>query len=137
MSNTIGNITHFDRPTARDMHAELKTVLEEFAAKRGLKLGSTGGNFTDTSFVSKIEFVVDGAQDRKSARKEGALEIYAKAYLPGVDLEKTYNHSRLGKVKIFGWNTRAREYPVVIKAESDGKTYKMGIEDVKNLVRRG
>lgn len=137
MTTTIGNITEFDRPTARDMQSELRTVLQEFAAKRGLTLGDVRGNFNASSFVVKTEFLVDGAATRKQERKESSLEIYAKAYLPGVDLAKQYKHPTLGMVTIHGWNSRAREYPVQIKVVNGGKTYKMAIADVQKMVRFG
>jgi hypothetical protein len=127
-------VQQFDRAVARDLNAALNAHLQEFAKKYGLNVAVRGASFSPTSSLVKVEFMTQGSEGRKQERKASALEVYAKLYLPGIDLEKSYSHPRLGTFKIIGWNTKAREYPVQVEA-ADGKRYKMAVEHVKPYIK--
>jgi hypothetical protein len=133
----MDKIISFDKPTVRQLRDAMNEELQTLGKKYGVTFRLGSATFYEKSVNFKLEAVVEGEDNTRVTKAKNALEIYAKAYLPGVDLEKTYNHPNpeIKTFTIVGWNTKAREYPVIIQA-ADGKRYKNSIEAIQRLIRK-
>lgn len=127
-------ITSFDKNVVRSLRVELDAELAALGEKYGLKIRTGNATLTQTSVTYKLELTVEGGMSHREERTSGSLELYANAYLPGVDITKEYKHPTVGLFKITGWNTRARTQPVMITTH-DGKHYKMPVDQILRLCK--
>ena len=129
-------ITSFERNTVRVLRDNLNADIAALGEKYGITLHLGNASFTDTSVVFKLEATIAGGQTIKQQKVGKDLELYASIYLQGVDLTKTYKHPHpdIKTFKLVGWNSRGREYPVIVEG-GDGKKYKLSIDQVKRYAQ--
>lgn len=123
----------------------LKALREDFnealvviGKKHGITISAGNANCTRDGKIGQFkldlvnaELSVDGATAR-DVKMEASLSR-AKIMYPDLDLSATYKSPRLGALTIVGYNSRAREYPFIVKTAS-GDKYKMAPEQLRRLV---
>ncbi len=131
----MANITSANIKQIRaDVEAALKTIY----AKHGVDVTVGRITYCADNFRCKIEGNVRGASAATPANpKTAALSKYAFLLGNTFDETKSYNIPSLGRIKVTGYNTRARQYPFVVKQVSTGKQYKVSTMSVKAAIDNG
>jgi hypothetical protein len=120
----------------KNARIELEAALKLVAAKTGIDFTVGRITYDSTGLRCKIEGVQRGAAGTsKSVPADPyAVALVKNAFLlPGFDATKTYSDTRLGKVKIVGYNGRARAYPFIVQTTA-GKKYKFATSSVRNMI---
>jgi hypothetical protein len=129
-------IAKFDKVNLNILRADINAALAAVAEKHGIKIGAGSARYLDTTATFKLECVANGAgtgDDTVSARIDKFAEAF-KRHAPmlfnDLTMEATY---RIGSdnYKIVGYNSRAREYPLLLKNISSGKVYKFAEDRVR------
>lgn len=98
-----------------NFRVEANKALEEVGKKLGLEIRVTNISYRDESFTAKVEAVQIGGKDKSASNYIEAARILG---LPELGTEFDY----FGKTyKIVGYNTKARNRPIII--ENNGKRY--------------
>ena len=110
--------THLDemRKDFNEFFETMNTRYKSNFQMKTIRFGGSREEVTDGSFT--VQFLVNG----QKSKEEKLLEIYAKDY--DLDLEKVYNHHRLGKIKLHSYSSTSRKNKYVIECEN-GKKYKV------------
>jgi hypothetical protein len=126
-------ITNFERSVVREFNKDLMKFLEAFSEKHGVEARFNKSTFSrdGSSNMVNIEFVVKGGATMKENKIEAHLKMMADILFPGIDIEKEFYHPSLGKFKLYGYDSRKRQYPVIVKTLSDGKCYKFDAERLR------
>lgn len=121
---------------------ELEAALKEVAKKTGIDFTVGRITYDSTGMRCKIEGVQRGAA---GTSKTAPADPYLVALLQNkwlglpasFDQTKYYKDTRLGAVKIVGYNSRARSYPFIVQAKSTGKKYKFASFGVRAMIEAG
>jgi hypothetical protein len=122
-------INAFNKQNLSTLRDEINAALAVVAEKHGIKLGLGSARFMETTCTFKLEAIANGAgtgDEGATARIDKfaeALKRYAPLYFKDLNLDATY---RIGATdyKIVGYNSRAREYPFLLKDIASGTVYK-------------
>jgi hypothetical protein len=129
-------IETLDRASVKTLVDLLNVDLKALGEKYGVALRINGGKLeSDAACTLKLEVTKAGTGSVRSQRLAADLLAYGASYLPGIDLEKPFNHSRLGPMKIVGFNARAHRTPIIAETLS-GKRYRFEIEQIKHMAAR-
>jgi hypothetical protein len=129
-------ITKFDRSNLAILQADIEAALKAVGEKHGVKIGAGSGKFSATNFSLKVECFVAGAgtgDDDASVRLDKfaeAFKRYQPLYFSDLTMEAVYQIGT-AKYKIVGYNSRAREYPFLLKDQASGKVFKFPEDRVK------
>ena len=129
-------IAQFDKANLSTLRDDINAALAAVAEKHGIKIGAGSARYLDTTATFKLECVASGAgtgDENASARIDkfaDAFKRYAPIYFKGLTMDATY---RIGSAdyKIVGYNSRAREYPLLLKEVKSNKVYKFAEDRVR------
>ena len=120
----VPKIEHFNRRTAIKTRDTLQDVLHAVGSAMGITitLGGTG-KYSDDGYtfdINKIAIKIDnkGVKSAQRIKEEQALRFKAR-YKVGDIIQMNSNSRYIEKLHgdkyiVIGWNTRAREYPLVV-----------------------
>ncbi len=106
----MSKITEFDKPTLRDLRADIDAALIAVGAKHGIRLSTGNARFTADSATFKLEcslFNSDGVAESKEM-------VALKALYPQL-VNKRITFGRGTNGFIIGYNPRAHQYPFLVK----------------------
>ena len=120
----------FERQELRQIRAELEKAID---THQQIKMAQNGdlnkyvfnvGNcsYNDSKATFKLEVTIKGAKSEERVALEKNADYF------GLDLDKDHPEWIL-----VGYNRRARDYPILMKKKSNGKTYKFDLENAKKL----
>ena len=121
----------FERQSLREIRAELEKAIsrhqewhKQLDIKSMSKYNFNVGNcsYNDSKATFKLEVTIKGA------KSEERVALERNADYCGLDLNKDHPEWIL-----VGYNRRARDYPILMKKKSNGKTYKFTLESAKKL----
>jgi hypothetical protein len=122
----------------KTIRADLEAALAAVAKKHGIQFTMGRITYSDAKLSGKLTAVdtsatVNGAAVVAATPEAVDLARYGKSYIgdPSFDFGATYMDGQIGKFTIVGLKTRSHKYPFVIKAVSDGKTYKASATHLK------
>ena len=105
-------------------HQEWYTKLDIKAIdKYNFNVGNCSYNDSTATFQLKVTI--------KGAKSEERVELEKNADYFGLDLNKEHPEWIL-----VGYNRKARDYPILMKKKSNGKTYKFSIESAKQKFKK-
>ena len=128
-----------------DVEAALRTIY----AKHGVDVTVGRITFNADSFRCKIEGVVRAAAVSPNSPNVAtapvnpqALALKKKGYLlnaagAAFDETKEYIAPSLGRIKVVGFNAKAKKYPFIVQVAATGKRYKFTTLSVKGFVANG
>lgn len=130
------DVQRFDRKQARAVGDAAAEMLSELADALGLELTCKPLIYDSVTLAVKFDFAVrdDGTGKNAAQRK---WEMHAPAY--GLRAEwfgKEYM-SINRRMRIVGWNPRARCYPVQVMSVASGRRYKVNIYTIVSAARTG
>lgn len=122
----------------------LKALREDFnealvviGKKHGITISAGDANCTRDGKIGQFkldlvnaELAAEGATAR-DVKMEASLGRVKNMY-PDLDFSATYKSPRLGALTIVGYNSRAREYPFIVKT-AGGDKYKMSPDQIRRL----
>ena len=122
----------FERQELRKLRETLQQVIDgtftynerhgvgDFLSKYKLDIGNC--SYNDSKATFKLEVTIKGA------KSEERVALEKNADYCGLDLNKDHPEWIL-----VGYNRRARDYPILMKKKSNGKTYKFDLENARKL----
>ena len=126
-------ISSFNKANLKALRVDFQVAIDAIAAKHGLtgKLGNI--RFGATDFTVKLTVETSGAGEAKVEKDAGSFHRYAKnAGLSPEDFGKEFTYS--GKtLKIVGYNTRAKKYPISLE-DTRGHKYKVSGSQIANAL---
>ena len=105
---------------AIDTHQQIKMAQNGDLNKYVFDVGNCSYNDSTATFQLKVTI--------KGAKSEERVALERNADYCGLDLDKDHPEWIL-----VGYNRRARDYPILMKKKSNGKTYKFDLENAKKL----
>ena len=121
---TSAAVNTFNKANLRALRVDFQSAIDAVAAKHGLtgKLGNI--RFGATDFTCKMTVETSGAAEVKTNNDAKDFRLYAEmSGLSADDFGKEFKYS--GKtLKIIGYNTRAKKYPISLE-DTRGKKYKV------------
>lgn len=105
---------------AIDTHQQIKMAQNGDLNKYVFDVGNCSYNDSTATFQLKVTI--------KGAKSEERVALERNADYCGLDLNKEHPEWIL-----VGYNRRARDYPILMKKKSNGKTYKFDLENAKKL----
>jgi len=105
---------------AIDTHQQIKMAQNGDLNKYVFDVGDCSYNDSTATFKLKVTI--------KGAKSEERVALEKNADYCGLDLNKKHPEWIL-----VGYNRRARDYPILMKKKSNGKTYKFDLENAKKL----
>ena len=105
---------------AIDTHQQIKMAQSGDLNKYVFDVGNCSYNDSTATFQLKVTI--------KGAKSEESVALERNADYCGLDLNKDHPEWIL-----VGYNRRARDYPILMKKKSNGKTYKFNLENAKKL----
>jgi len=105
---------------AIDTHQQIKMAQNGDLNKYVFDVGDCSYNDSTATFKLKVTI--------KGAKSEERVALEKNADYCGLDLNKDHPEWIL-----VGYNRRARDYPILMKKKSNGKTYKFDLENAKKL----
>ena len=105
---------------AIDTHQQIKMAQNGDLNKYVFDVGNCSYNDSTATFQLKVTI--------KGAKSEERVALERNADYCGLDLNKDHPEWIL-----VGYNRRARDYPILMKKKSNGKTYKFDLENAKKL----
>ena len=105
---------------AIDTHQQIKMAQNGDLNKYVFDVGNCSYNDSTATFQLKVTI--------KGAKSEERVALEKNADYCGLDLNKDHPEWIL-----VGYNRRARDYPILMKKKSNGKTYKFDLENAKKL----
>ena len=105
---------------AIDTHQQIKMAQNGDLNKYVFDVGDCSYNDSTATFKLKVTI--------KGAKSEERVALERNADYCGLDLNKDHPEWIL-----VGYNRRARDYPILMKKKSNGKTYKFDLENAKKL----
>ena len=117
-----------------DVEAALKTIY----AKHGVDISVGRIVYNENQFRCKIEGNVRGANAAAPVTPKAAALKNALWLLPNTfDETKKYRVGSLGPSIVVGYNSRARQYPFIVKQVSTGKSYKVSQMSLRMAIEAG
>ena len=121
----------FERQELREIRAELEKAISRHQewhkqldiksmSKYNFDVGNCSYNDSTATFQLKVTI--------KGAKSEERVALERNADYCGLDLNKDHPEWIL-----VGYNRRARDYPILMKKKSNGKTYKFDLENARKL----
>jgi hypothetical protein len=114
---------------------EIETTLKALSAKVGIDFNIGRITYNTDGLRCKLEGTVRGAAGTPASAPADPhlVALLKNKYLlpAGTDITKTFKSESLGQVKIVGYNSRARNYPFIVKQEHTGKKYKISSMQAK------
>ena len=134
-------MTALTKPQVAQIRADIAKALAAVTAKHGVDFSIGTIRFGADTMTGKLTGVARGAAGAPVTTtldpKSLALFKVGKRVLGALFDENAKYHSlSLGTVEVVGYNTRAREYPVVVQT-TGGKRYKISTLAAKGLVAAG
>lgn len=132
----MANITVDMLKSLRD---DINEALIAVGKKHGITLSAGNANCTRDGKMGmfKLDLVnaelSEGGATARDLKMEASLARVKKSY-PDLDFTAKYRSISLGHMTIVGYNSRAREYPFILRTES-GEKYKFSPEQVRGLAR--
>ena len=121
----------------KQLRADVEAALKTIYAKHGVDITVGRISYNADSFRCKIEGIVRGASKTPVTPAEKALPS-AKFYLgSGFKEGAVYTDPKLGRVKVTGYNSRARKYPFVITQLSTSAKFVGSLLQVNRIIERG
>ena len=105
---------------AIDTHQQIKMAQNGDLNKYVFDVGNCSYNDSTATFQLKVTI--------KGAKSEERVALEKNADYCGLDLNKDHPEWIL-----VGYNRRARDYPILMKKKSNGKTYKFDLENARKL----
>jgi len=105
---------------AIDTHQQIKMAQNGDLNKYVFDIGNCSYNDSTATFQLKVTI--------KGAKSEERVALEKNADYCGLDLNKDHPEWIL-----VGYNRRARDYPILMKKKSNGKTYKFDLENARKL----
>ena len=120
----------FNREELKQIRQELELRLlpkMDTTDKRYNKYNFDVGNcsYNDSKATFKLEVTIKGA------KSEERVALEKNADHCGLDLNKDHPEWIL-----VGYNRKARDYPILMKKKSNGKTYKFTLESAKQMFKK-
>jgi len=123
----------FKREELREIRRELEKAID---THQQIKMAQNGdlnkyvfdvGNcsYNDSKATFKLEVTIKGA------KSEERVALEKNADYCGLDLNKDHPEWIL-----VGYNRKARDYPILMKKKSNGKTYKFTLESAKQMFKK-
>ena len=114
-----------NRESIKKFSQEVNKKVKEIGEKNNLEVFPRGGTFSSTDFTLRFDFALKGSLRREEKDYDETCEKFS---LPERGTKFMYG---LAEYKIWGWNYRAREYPVIVMKTDTGVKYKYSIEEIK------
>ena len=108
---------------AIDTHQQIKMAQSGDLNKYVFDVGNCSYNDSTATFQLKVTI--------KGAKSEERVALEKNADYCGLDLNKDHPEWIL-----VGYNRRARDYPILMKKKSNGKTYKFTLESAKQMFKK-
>ena len=108
---------------AIDTHQQIKMAQNGDLNKYNFDVGNCSYNDSTATFQLKVTI--------KGAKSEERVELEKNADYCGLDLNKDHPEWIL-----VGYNRKARDYPILMKKKSNGKTYKFTLESAKQMFKK-
>ncbi len=120
-----------DKLLGRIIVQEIKEALVQVAANRKVSFESLGFQYTNTSFVMKLEVSEIAPNGKAQTRERTMFETYASTFgLKATDIDKEFRVAGARYV-ITGLNPNARRFPIQEDRIPDGKGFKFTPDVVK------
>jgi hypothetical protein len=133
----MNRIEAFDSPAVRAVLADAATVLEEFAAARGLILKRTRATFSPSTCPVAFEFIVASEDGSPVGKEAEAFRSFAASFgLEPDDLGEEFSTLEGETFKIVGLKTRARKRPILVESARSGKNYVFDEKTVASALAR-
>lgn len=135
-------MANFTRSNLPQIRADIDAALKAVAAKHGIDFTLGRIVFSDSEFRGKLTGVARSAVPAAAGVspvapvKPEMLALVKNTWLFGktFDITKEYKHPTLGTVKVVGYNSKARQYPVIIAQVGTGKRYKTSLTMAKSFI---
>jgi len=133
----ISNLS--DRATLRMLREEFQAAINAVAAAHGLTadLGNIRYNTEGTSFSTKMTVETGGKADVADRKADKAADNFKRyAVLEGLessDFGKVFNYAGKTGLRIVGYNTRAKKYPISLE-DASGRGYKVSGRQIKSAL---
>lgn len=124
----------FTKTNIENARKELEVALRTVGTRLGVDFNVGIIRYDSSTFRCKLEAKAHG-----SAAVGSSTEMDAVAYHrlgPKFDENKTYLSLSLGRVKIIGFNRRAKKYPFIVETVK-GKKYKISSLSAQSIVDGG
>jgi hypothetical protein len=108
---------------AIDTHQQIKMAQNGDLNKYVFNVGNC--SYNDSKATFKLEVTIKGA------KSEERVALEKNADHCGLDLNKDHPEWIL-----VGYNRKARDYPILMKKKSNGKTYKFTLESAKQMFKK-
>lgn len=125
-------ITHIDRAAAKKISVATQKALEDVAEELGLTVTVNGGRFDPNvgTYVPKVEFALDGAEEKEFARNSLSFRWLSAADY-GAVIEVGGEQLELTAIR-----TRAPRFPFIGKVVGGTKQYKLPEHAVRAALGR-
>jgi len=136
-SNKITNLS--DRSTLRLLRKEFQDAIDAVASAHGLTgdLGNIRFSVEGTSFTTKMTVETGGEGDVAERKADKAAENFKRyAALSGLkasDFGKLFNYGGHKDLRIVGYNTRAKKYPISLE-DANGRGFKVSGGQIKHAL---
>lgn len=134
-----------DKALAVKMGNEMMAAAQEIAKKYGYEVKRGSGKYDSSSYkMNNIEFFKpsDVAPHISVSRESGmaaSFNAIKRMYgLGNVSVGDSYYSVKNGsEMKLVGWDSKKRKYPVIVQCVANGKTYKMSAAAFKMAMELG
>ncbi len=132
----LGNkITHIDKGIAKEIDMALNEHLKTFMSHRGIKASVGNGSYTDNNITFKVSLSVISKDGNAKTREWTDYERFSVGFdLPDVLGKVIVVQAR--SMKVMGFRSKAKRYPILLKNVSTGKLYCYTIETFKLTVNQ-
>lgn len=124
------------RPALKMLREEFQAAIDAVAAKHGLTgdLGNIRYNREGTQFTTKMTIETAGNAQVKADDKAEMFQFYARGEgLEASDFGKLFDYAGHKDLRIVGYNTRAKKYPISLE-NADGRGFKVSGSQIKSAL---
>ncbi|HHZ96592.1 MAG TPA: hypothetical protein EYN67_13810 [Flavobacteriales bacterium] len=127
--------TQFTSRNLDDLRTDIETLLEAYGERVGgvkFKMGKI--KYSAESATISLEANLPDSTGKVITAEMKAYNVYAQMDGINIALGGFANSRTLGRVKMDGYKPRNTKYPYIVTQVSTGKSYKMPLSNVRQLV---
>ena len=118
-----------DRASVKTISTAMAAALQAVAKQYGVSIDAAGARFSDAEGTFKFKVRPDAPGADVLTQEQRAYDLYAEMNnMPSRDTVVVAPDK--SKLRLIGWSTRARKYPVVAVDLSNNSRYKLGVDYV-------
>jgi hypothetical protein len=112
-------ITKITAPIVKSLRKELQSNLQDIDHLENFEMTIGNASYSDSEVTFKLNVKIKGAKSREQVHLEQMAQIYK------MDLDKIVTINTGEKVKLSGYNNRARKMPWQIQVQGTNSVYKI------------